>query len=405
MKNVLQRLLLISAIALVAIGANAHVITECWVTTTDIPGSASGGEFRFASAKDGKIITIDKANKKIMAIDNNGMTELFDLAEAIEAYYGADTGAGTGITVDDAGNILVGTNFPNASSATDMIIISADLQNTYKLQITLPKDVLAGRIDQYGKVVGNMLSPEGAYLWLAITANTKVAVVKIANGIQVQDYSQASLSVKVAMNSSTLALPALWSVAEIDALVDGGKGLSTTFWSRNRGSSQNVYGWNEAGSEQVILALTEKSVSGATTKGAGAEGFATFSIAGVTYFVVPMSSEGATRSNIIGIYDELGQLCATYGPEELQTGMGQMGSIIVETCDDYSVNIYRFIPGTVAYKCNFYDVASGVEKVEIEDNAEVEYYNLQGVKVDIENVQSGVYVKKQGSHTSKMFVK
>ena len=69
MKNVLQRLLLISAIALVAIGANAHVITECWVTTTDIPGSASGGEFRFASAKDGKIITIDKANKKIMAID------------------------------------------------------------------------------------------------------------------------------------------------------------------------------------------------------------------------------------------------------------------------------------------------------------------------------------------------
>ena len=32
-------------------------------------------------------------------------------------------------------------------------------------------------------------------------------------------------------------------------------------------------------------------------------------------------------------------------------------------------------------------------------------YNLQGVKVDIENVQSGVYVKKQGSHTSKMFVK
>jgi hypothetical protein len=166
-----------------------------------------------------------------------------------------------------------------------------------------------------------------------------------------------------------------------------------------------VYGWNEAGSEQVILALTEKSVSGATTKGAGAEGFATFSIAGVTYFVVPMSSEGATRSNIIGVYDELGQLCATYGPEELQTGMGQMGSIIVETCDDYSVNIYRFIPGTVAYKCNFYDVASGVEKVEIEDNAEVEYYNLQGVKVDIENVQSGVYVKKQGSHTSKMFVK
>ena len=70
-------------------------------------------------------------------------------------------GAATGITVDDAGNILVGTNFPNAGSSTDFIIISADLKNSYKLQITLPEGVAANRIDQYGKVVGDLLSETG----------------------------------------------------------------------------------------------------------------------------------------------------------------------------------------------------------------------------------------------------
>ena len=118
-----------------------------------------------------------------------------------------------------------------------------------------------------------------------------------------------------------------------------------------------------------------------------------------------MSNDGASRSNIIGVYDESGKLCATYVPEVVEVGMGQMGSIIVEPCEEYSVNIYRFIPGVVAYKFNFYDVASGIERVEIEENEEAEYYNLQGVKVDVKNAQSGVYVKKQGSRTSKVFVK
>ncbi len=407
MEKVLQKLLLVGAVALIAFGANAYVVTKCWENTTNIPGVSHGGDFRFASVKDGKIIVTDCANKKIMAIDENGMTELFDLTEAINTHYGVEEGeeettASWGITVDDAENILVGTGSPYATTSTDLIIISADLQNTYKLQITLPEGISSNRIDQYGKIVGNMLSSEGAYLWLAINGQENVAIIKIANGVQVQDYS--SSDVTVIMNSSTLAQPALWNVAEIDALVESGN-ASKSFWTRNRGSAQNMYGWNETGDEQVILELTENTDDGITTKGAGAEGFATFDIANVTYFAVPMSDDGTRRSNIIGVYDETGKLCATYVPEEVEGGMGQMGSVIVEPCEEYSVNIYRFIPGVVAYKFNFYDVASGIEGVEIEENEEAEYYNLQGVKVDVKNTQSGVYVKKQGSSTSKVFVK
>ena len=358
---------------------------KAWEVTTGIPGSASGGEFRFATARDGKILVTDKANKKIMAIDNEGMTELFDLAEAIDKHYGTDVevekekydttvvegvevidttivketvhsvpGAATGITVDDAGNILVGTGFPNAASSTDFIIISADLQETYKLKVELPEGVSANRIDQYGKVVGDMLSEEGAYLWLAINAQTKVAIVKIANGEQVADYTQASAPVKVAMNSSTLAQPSLFTVEEIDALMDELGDLTPSFWSRNRGSAQTMYGWDkDDATAQTTLSLTENGANGETTKGAGAEGFATFKIADVTYFVVPMSLDGAARSAAIGVYDETGKLHATWTPEGVATGMGQMGSIAVETINEEAVAIYRFIPGVIAAKYTF----------------------------------------------------
>ena len=374
-------------------------LNKVWEATTGIPGSASGGEFRFATARDGKILVTDKANKKIMAIDEEGMTELFDLAEAIDKHYGTDVevekvtydttvvegvevidtiitketvhtvpGAATGITVDDAGNILVGTGFPNAASSTDFIIISADLQETYKLQVALPEGVSANRIDQYGKVVGDMLSEEGAYLWLAINANTAVATIKIANGEQVEDYSQASAPVKVGMNSSTLAQPAFFTVEEIDALMDENGDLTKSFWTRNRGTAMNMYGWNEDGTEQVIISLTETGANGETTKGAGAEGFATFQIEGVTYFVVPMSLDGASRSAAIGVYDETGKLHATWTPEGVATGMGQMGSIAVEAINEGAVAIYRFIPGVIAAKYTF---APAAEEPEYDGPAEL----------------------------------
>lgn len=420
MKKALRVLMLIGAFAFYAAGASAQILTECWKNSTEIPGVSSGGDIRFASAKDGKIIAIDYVAKKIISIDDKGVTEIFDLSESIATYYSKEetvfdevTGeesvvsvtpnANSGITVDDAGNILVGVDFSKSNSSTDMIIISADLKDTYKLQLSLPEGVSANRIDQYGKIVGDMLSEEGAYLWLAINANERVAIVKIANGKQVEEYSQASAKVEIIMNSSTIAQPAMWNVAEIDALMDNNnKNLSPTFWSRNRRNPEQLYGWNEDGTEQVLMELTEKDANGITTKTAGAEGFATFNIAGVTYLVVPMSLDGSSRSCAIGIYDETGKLRGTYNPND-KTGFGQMGSIVVESDGEYAVNIYRFIPGTIAYKLNFYDIGTLVEDIEREENEEAVYYNFQGVK--IAKPANGVFIKVQGGKASKVLVK
>lgn len=50
-----------------------------------------------------------------------------------------------------------------------------------------------------------------------------------------------------------------------------------------------------------------------------------------------------------------------------------------------------------------YDEVSGIEEVESDDDAPVEYFNLQGMRVA--NPEAGVYIRRQGSSVSKVLVK
>ncbi len=48
---------------------------------------------------------------------------------------------------------------------------------------------------------------------------------------------------------------------------------------------------------------------------------------------------------------------------------------------------------------------SGVENIYVDHNAPVEYYNLNGVRVDVENAAPGIYIRRQGCKTSKVFIR
>ncbi len=50
-----------------------------------------------------------------------------------------------------------------------------------------------------------------------------------------------------------------------------------------------------------------------------------------------------------------------------------------------------------------YEEVSGIEEVESADAAPIEYFNLQGMRVA--NPEAGVYIRRQGSSVSKVFVK
>ncbi len=51
-------------------------------------------------------------------------------------------------------------------------------------------------------------------------------------------------------------------------------------------------------------------------------------------------------------------------------------------------------------------VTSGITDITVDNsNAPVEFYNLQGVRVNADNLTPGIYVRRQGSQVSKVLVK
>ena len=50
-------------------------------------------------------------------------------------------------------------------------------------------------------------------------------------------------------------------------------------------------------------------------------------------------------------------------------------------------------------------IDSGVADVEMDLNAPIEYYNLNGVRVDSRNLVPGLYITRQGAKASKVVVK
>lgn len=50
-------------------------------------------------------------------------------------------------------------------------------------------------------------------------------------------------------------------------------------------------------------------------------------------------------------------------------------------------------------------IYSSVDNIEMNDFAQIEYFNLQGMKVDANALVSGVYIKKQGAKTTKIYIR
>lgn len=417
--------MLAGAAAVLAMGANAQTLETVWdynAGSTTIPGAAAGGDLRFASVKDSKLIVTDKGKKQILYWDaENQGAVLHDLnefwsanfsSESVDAETGETTttvaAGGTAITTDDAGNIIINSNFPSAPSGSEWVIIPADGSDWKKISLdwTAIGMTEAARVDQVGRTVGNVLSDEGGYMWLVPNGGTQVAIFKIVNGEQDADYSAASTAPGFALSTSCTPQPLYLTVAEIDALMDENGDNSASFWMRNRSTSQNVYKWNDEGSAMEAITIAGTSEEGYTTKNASSEGFETFSLQGVQYFVVPMTTDGTTanRSNVFGIYDGEGNLAACYS-DYIKTGIGQgMGSFYVEPIDDNSVYIYRWLAGTQAAKFKFsVPQGSGVEGVAaVAEEVPAVYYNLQGVQVN--NPANGLYIVKRGDKATKELI-
>ncbi len=366
MKLNLRKVMALGVAALIGLGASAQTLTQEWAHTTGIP---STGNARFCTGLDGKVIVPDMSTRSIVAYDADGVKTIKELASFFESTEGlysmstviekVDTIAAEGqdtifdttwtevknvlnltsaITKDDAGNILINAGaMGSASTATNWIIVPADGSDPVYVPVTLPDGVAAGRVDQVGRVVGDVLSETGGYLYMIPAGATAVAVIKIVNGEQDMDYSLASPTTTLAGSSSTVAVPALNSVDEIEAASDP----SATFYLRARGTT-TIYGWNEDGTEEVALAVTNAS--------GGAESFDVFTLGDTQYLVQSCKSEvitnadgtstGGVRSLSLAVYNvATGEVVASF---DNQTAQGQWSSFTAEVIDDENVAIYQY---------------------------------------------------------------
>lgn len=355
-------------------------------------------ESRFGAGFGGKVYYNDKANGKVMTVDKDGNVAEFAAVE----------GLGVGISIDDAGNVLVNTGFPNAATATNYVIISADGTTQTPLTLTINEENAANkaaRVEQISRVVGNLLSEEGAFFFLSMDGALNVTTVFVQNGAQADGDLSYLFSAPVAdtgadLNTSTVCQP-MYSFDELVDMGDDARMYGFCFRNRN---NQNI---------NYYVAEGETGVWKKFAKPAGVnscEGFDIINNNG-TYYTINPIKVSKNYENYFVLADEEGKVIFDSSkdgaPSTCDTGSQSFGSFMARMVDDTKAEIYQWY-GANNNKCMAamytVDFPQGVNDViSSESNEAPVYYNLQGVRVA--NPENGLYIKVVGEKATKVLVK
>lgn len=301
LRLMLGGLAIVSAVSM----ANAQTLTQDWSHTTDIPAAANA---RWGTGFDGKVWTNDKSVQHLIYWDETGKTEL---------QIGTN---GTAISVDDAGNILINSGFPNAASSTAFQILPAGGDALQPLTVTMPANATAGRMDFMGRANGNILSEEGGAIYLCPQNSTAVAKIFIANGVQVPEKSK-SFAVETAGGTDGVAQP-------LD----------------NNPENDNYV----ACPNRTLKGFIGYTNVGANSTAAGD----VVTLNGVTYSIEPTGTDYCDGFQIVDRSTD--KVVATH-EEEYSTAAARpnQNALTAEKVDEYTANIYQYVPGQLVAKYTF----------------------------------------------------
>lgn len=319
--------------SVVAQEAVVPTVTKKWAYEA-LQGGPGKNDSRFAAGVNGKIFYNDKANGKVVAIDETGTLST----------YAEVAGLGTAISADDAGNLLVNLGFPNASSGANFVLIANDgTQTPFTMQY--PDGLSATRLDQLGRTIGDINSEEGAFLFLGGNSVKNVTLAQFQSGQQVTDelgyYSSEDINAPV-INTSAVIQP----IYTFQETLDMGDDAVNAFALRNR-SSKNIYMYN-ADNEFAPL----PAPAGSNTQ----EGFDVFILGDVLYQVMPIKGKsGVNYSNEFVIADEEGNIIYT---EELggEDGSQNFGSFNARKVNDFTVELYYYSVTGKGITCGLYEI-------------------------------------------------
>lgn len=185
----MKKLLLSLAVVLglmPTIGANAEVatLTQKWTYSSEQLGAGwdaaapnwsstdaikSKSCARFATAADGKIYILNMKTMSIAQVTADGIKDLYKLPSlegvtvdvngtATPDYYG------TSISIDQAGNFIVGHMFTKAQSVLRYTVYSPKTNKAKHFDLTVPEGMMVMRNDCMGRVLGDMTKDAYAYI-------------------------------------------------------------------------------------------------------------------------------------------------------------------------------------------------------------------------------------------------
>ena len=317
-------------------------VTEVW-KTKDVPTAAN--PYRDGTAFNGNVYLLDKTNGKVVKVGAEGV-ETLDL----------DAAGCNAITSDEAGNIIlkIGGFGAAADLSNKYRIFPADGSASFELTVGNGSDgFVAGRADELGRAVGNIMSDEGGVFYATANGSKKVRTVCIVNGEEATDYTEYvnDKDPSAAANTMSMAQPAFNTMEEFYAMYDelGDNFYNATFYYRSD-ASYNVEKFDVDQNKFVTY-----------TRGAGTKlqhGWDIFEINGVKYQLHP----GTGSANWVPSWciTELGSSEILYEEANADFGNPTNGNgsmLLARVVDENTVQVYQaYFGGGAMTGCGMWEL-------------------------------------------------
>lgn len=387
----MKKFLLLGAAAMMACAANAQTLEKLWSHDMTSYGAAvrnivlvNGNEVAATN------ISFSGGADNVIFFDANGqMAKTHDVkAYLTQAQIGTtgEDGAftpytlGRGIDVDAVGNVIVNLGFPNATQGKEFVVIAPDGTMRH-IHCEVPAPGESARADFFA-CAGNINA--NGYFALAPHQKNYVGVYNIFEGEQDSDYSYLVDADEGSSytNEAKVVFP--------NKTVTEDAEFAPEFFLYHRSLSGVRY--SDGSSALVVLNDAAFQQGKATTTGIGA-----FQIDGVNYIVMPMADDAGARNSWFKVVNvATGEIVAQDNGVGGNTATQDYSAWVNA---DGTVSIAQLNQGKALTMYKLTLAASAIENVAA-DNAAVEYYNLQGVKVA--NPENGIFVKKQGAKATKV---
>ena len=321
----------------------------------------------------GKFYINNKADQKVLVVDENGLTNT--------EYPG---GANCGITRDEAGNLVISNaHFPDAWSEVTIKVVNPETNE--EKEYAVPEECgIDGRCDMIGFAKGNLM--ENGVLYLAGATTSGVGVMAIVDGEVSADDSYMATCDGLVPSSSTV-INYYKDLAGEDALLyvtrnaapaklaaDGDNFVATTFTLPNKGACNGAFPfiWDEK--EYFVYPTLPNYQNGFAVAEANAE-------------------------------EPLVEVASTY----TVNANGYTSNWLNAEVDENGVTIYQYYPGGHLSVYRLTNNTGGVD--EIISNVDkvvagVRYYNIMGQEMKEANgITIVVTTYTDGSHSAVKVIK